>query len=84
MIETRPRSSAAAWRMTPTICATRPSNQTHWVRSLRTDPGCRADTPVRLSAAFLPERRGECEADGREESQPRGYRMHKRPRRLAE
>ena len=52
MIETRPRSSAAAWSATPRICAPRPSSQTHWVSSTRNDFGWRKETPARLSAAF--------------------------------
>ena len=52
MIETRPRSSAAAWRTTPTIWAASPSSQTHWPRSTRKLVGCRKETPLRLSAAF--------------------------------
>ena len=51
-IETRPRSSAAPCRTTPTTCAARPSSHTHRVRRIASDFGWRNETPVRPSEAF--------------------------------
>src|SRR5262249_52048718 len=50
--ETRPRSSAAAWRATPTSCAASPSSQTHRVNSTTSDFGRRNEIPDSPSAAF--------------------------------
>ena len=52
MIETRPRSSAAACRTRPTPCAPRPISQTTLVSRPTSVPGWRKETSLRLSVAF--------------------------------
>jgi hypothetical protein len=50
MIETRPRSSAAAWRRTPVICAPSPISHTQLVRSLRNAFPCPGPIPEAIEA----------------------------------